>query len=168
MSVFHPRSLLDRLFEIGIVLKGLDGVGELIAGVFLLLVRPATIDRFVVILTRGELSEDPQDFLASHLVAAAHRLDAHSLTFVAIYLLAHGVIKVVLVAAILRDKLWAYPWMIAALIAFIGYQVYEYVIEPRVSLLPLTLFDIAVTALTIREYRVQRRRLHPAATGTDQ
>ncbi|SDS01473.1 DUF2127 domain-containing protein [Microlunatus soli] len=168
MPGFHPKTLLDRLFEIGIVLKGLDGVGELVAGCFVLFLRPATISRLVVILTRGELTEDPRDFVATRLVAAAHRLDAHSLTFVAIYLLAHGVIKVVLVLAILRDKLWAYPWMIAALVAFIGYQVYEYVIDPRLSLLLLTLFDIAVTALTVREYRVQRRPPHRSAPRAGQ
>ncbi|HEY9294540.1 MAG TPA: DUF2127 domain-containing protein [Microlunatus sp.] len=158
MALFRPRDWFDRLFEIGIVLKGLDGFGELIAGVLLLLVRPETIDHWVVLLTRGELAEDPQDFIATHLVAAAHRLDAHALLFVAIYLLAHGVIKVVLVIAILRNQLWAYPWMIIALIAFIAYQVYEIAIDPQISLVLLTAFDIAVLALTWREYRIQRRR----------
>ena len=31
MRVFHPRSLLDRVFEIGIIAKGLNGVAELVA-----------------------------------------------------------------------------------------------------------------------------------------
>lgn len=157
MSLFHPRSMLDRLFEIGIVLKGLDGLGELIGGLFVLFIRPATVSRWVTILTRGELTEDPHDFIATHLVAMANKLDSQSLMFVAIYLLAHGAIKVVLVLAILRNKFWAYPWMILALLAFIGYQVYELIIDPRISLLALTIFDVVVTALTWREWRVQRR-----------
>lgn len=164
MSVFHPKGWLDRLFAISIILKGLDGLGELIAGGFLLFVRPATINRMVVVLTRGELREDPQDFIARHLLAASHRLDSHGLLFIAIYLLAHGVIKVVLVVALLRNQFWAYPWMIIALLAFIGYQSYEIAIDPRISLILLTIFDIIVVLLTWREYRVQKR--HRLESGT--
>jgi uncharacterized membrane protein len=32
MSWFRPRDLLDQTFEIGIILKGLDGVLEVIGG----------------------------------------------------------------------------------------------------------------------------------------
>jgi uncharacterized membrane protein len=163
VTVFRPQNWLDRLFAISIILKGLDGLGELIAGLFLLFVRPGTINRIVVVLTRGELREDPRDFVATHLLAASHRLDVHSLLFVAIYLLAHGVIKVVLVAALLRNRFWAYPWMLVALIAFIGYQAYEIAIEPRISLVLLTIFDIIVVLLTWREYQVQKRRRAAAA-----
>ena len=35
--------------------------------------------------------------------------------FAAVYLLSHGLSKIVLVALVLRDKLWAYPWLIALL-----------------------------------------------------
>lgn len=157
-NLFRPRTWLDRLFLIGVVAKGLDGLAELIAGLLLVFTRPETITRLTVLLTRGELTEDPRDLLATHLLAAAHRLSTHDLLFLAIYLLIHGVIKVVLVVAVLRDRLWAYPWLIAALLAFIGYQVYEIAVQPRLSLVLLTAFDTVVVALTVREYRVQRAR----------
>ena len=35
--------------------------------------------------------------------------------FGAVYLLTHGLVKVVLVVALLLNKLWAYPWMIGVL-----------------------------------------------------
>ena len=41
----RPRDLLDQTFQVGIILKGLDGVLEVISGVLLLMVSPATIDR---------------------------------------------------------------------------------------------------------------------------
>jgi uncharacterized membrane protein len=47
----------------------------------------------------------------------------------AIYLLAHGIVEVILVVAVLRGKLWAYPWLIGFLVAFIGYQGYELVVH---------------------------------------
>jgi uncharacterized membrane protein len=68
MSWFRPRDLLDQTFEVGIILKGLDGVLEVLGGLLLLVVSPATIDRLVTGLTQHELSEDPHDFLATHLL----------------------------------------------------------------------------------------------------
>jgi uncharacterized membrane protein len=44
--LFKPKAdLLDRTFEVSIILKGLDGVLEIAGGLLLLLVTPATIDR---------------------------------------------------------------------------------------------------------------------------
>jgi uncharacterized membrane protein len=50
-------------------------------------------------------------------------------------------VKVTLVIALLRDKLWGYPWMIAVLVAFIAYQVYLIVLSPTPGWVALTAFD---------------------------
>ncbi|MHB8588481.1 MAG: DUF2127 domain-containing protein [Candidatus Dormibacteraceae bacterium] len=157
MAQFNRGDLLDRAFLVGIVLKGLDGVLEVVGGSLLLLASPGTIDRITGTLTQHELSEDPHDFLANHLLHATGALTGASLRFGAAYLLSHGVIKIVLVAALLRNKLWAYPWMIAFLVAFIAYQVYRMTFAPSLGLAGLTVFDAIVTWLTIREYNKQRR-----------
>jgi uncharacterized membrane protein len=154
---FRTGSLLDRTFAVGILLKGLDGLLEVVGGVLLLFVSPATVDRVVAAITHEELSEDPHDFVANHLLHAAHGLTGHAVTYAAVYLLAHGVVKIVLVAALLRNRLWAYPWMIAFLLAFIGYQLYRIVLDPTAGLIALTVFDAVVVWLTSREYRKQRR-----------
>lgn len=153
---FRPRGWLDRLFQIGIALKGLDGVGEIIGGLLLLVVTPSQIRGVVDLLTQGELSEDPQDFVATHLLHTAGDLTGSAVLFGAIYLLVHGVVKVVLVVALLRNRMWAYPWMIGVLVAFIVYQGYRIALQPSAGLIGLTVFDVAVVALTIREWRVQR------------
>jgi uncharacterized membrane protein len=71
--------------------------------------------------------------------------------------MAHGTVKVVLVIALLLNKLWAYPWMIIVLVLFIGYQLYRIVLHPTAGLIALTVFDVLIVALTWREYRQQRR-----------
>jgi uncharacterized membrane protein len=109
MPWFRPRDLLDQTFEVGIILKGLDGLLEVIGGLLLLVVSPATIDRVVTSLTQHELSEDPHDFLATHLLKTTHGLTGSAVLFGAVYLLAHGLVKVILVAALLKNQLWAYP-----------------------------------------------------------
>lgn len=145
------RDLLDQAFLVGIVLKGLDGVLEVVGGLLLLFVTPAAIDRITRALTQHELSEDPHDFIAVHVLNAAGRVTAGSLRFGAVYLLLHGAVKIGLVAALLKNKLWAYPWMIAFLVAFIVYQVYRLTIAFSIGLLGLTVFDAIVAALTWRE-----------------
>jgi uncharacterized membrane protein len=156
MNWFKRGDLLDRTFAVGITLKGLDGVLEIVGGLLLLIVSPATIDRLTQSLTLHELSEDPHDFLATHLLHAASGFGGSAARFGAVYLLSHGLVKVVLVAALLRNKLWAYPWMIVFLVAFIVYQVYRMTFAFSIGLLALTVFDLFVVWLTYREYGKQR------------
>jgi len=167
MNWFKSGDLLDRAFAVGIILKGLDGVLEVVGGVLLLTISPTAIDNLSRALTQHELSEDPHDFLATHLLHAAGSLTGSSLEFGAAYLLLHGVVKVVLVAALLRDQIWAYPWMIAFLIVFIVYQVYRMTFAFSIGLLGLTAFDAVVVWLTYREYGRQRAaRMRRDATRT--
>jgi uncharacterized membrane protein len=165
MAEFRHGDLLDRAFLVGIVLKGMDGILEVAGGLLLLLVSPATILGLSKALTQHELSEDPHDFLATHLLHASGTLTGATLTFGAAYLLTHGAVKIVLVAALLKSKLWAYPWMIIFLIGFIVYQVYRMTFAPSFGLAGLTVFDAVVTWLTIREYQRQRARRALVAAG---
>ena len=162
MSWFKPRGLLDRTFEISIILKGLDGALELIGGVLLLAVSPATISHLIARVTQHELSEDPNDVIATRLLHFGAGLTGSSVRFAAAYLLGHGIVKVVLVVALLRNKLWAYPWLILFLIIFIYYQLYRITLQPSVWLIALTIFDAFVVWLTWREWRKQRA---PRRTG---
>jgi len=165
MTSTPDRTALGRAFLVTLILKGLDGALELIAGVALLLVSPAQLEAVARTLTRHELQEDPHDPIANALVHYASTLNVSATTFGAIYLLAHGIVKVVLVVAVLRDKLWAYPWLIGFLLVFIGYQVYELFVHATWGLAALTAFDIVMVLLTVREYRVQRRRLAPSSAA---
>jgi uncharacterized membrane protein len=67
----------------------------------------------------------------------------------------------VLVAALLRDQIWAYPWMIVFLIVFIVYQIYRMTFAFSIGLLALTVFDLVVVWLTYREYGKQRADRKP-------
>jgi uncharacterized membrane protein len=162
---------LDKTFKIGLVLKGLDGVLEVAGGILLLFLSPRAIEHIVRTLTAHELSQDPHDLIARYLVHSASHLTTGTTLFGAVYLLSHGLAKIVLVALVLRDKLWAYPWLIALLLAFIAYQIYRLTaVHFSVGLTALTVFDAALVWLTWREYRSKRglprpRRVHGAAVS---
>ena len=166
---FTGGDAIDRAFAVGIVLKGVNGIVEVVGGLLLLVATPEMIGRIATALTRGELAEDPSDFIATRLLnlSASPALTASGLRFAAAYLFAHGVVKVVLAAAILRGKLWAYPWMIGFLILFIGYQFYRIAVDPTGVVIALTALDLVLTWLAIREWQRHRQPMQVDRTAED-
>jgi uncharacterized membrane protein len=62
---FKPKRGFDRVFEVGILLKGLDGLLEIDGGIRLLFIKPELVNHLAATLTHHELAEDPHDFLAT-------------------------------------------------------------------------------------------------------
>ena len=149
----QPRTATDKAFRISLYLKGLDGLLETAGGILLLIITPDQINHLARWLTQGELSEDPHDFIANHILKTAHHLTGASLAFGAAYLLAHGIVKIILVVEVIRDHLWAYIGLISITALFVIYQIYRITIKFSVSMLLLTLFDLLIIYLTQKEYR---------------
>jgi uncharacterized membrane protein len=63
------------------------------------------------------------------------------------YLLVHGLVKVVLVLAVIKNTLWAYPAMIGFLVIFIFYQIGQMIYHFSLGLLILTILDILIILL---------------------
>ncbi len=156
MQVTERR--IHQIFRVSIILKGLNALTEIAGGLVFYLVSAQFILRWVNLLTQDELTEDPRDFVATHLLGAAQHLTGATQSFYAVYLVAHGLIKVVLVAGLLREKLVAYPLSLIALGAFIVYQLYRYSYTHSLGLILLTIFDLVVIILVWHEWRLLRRR----------
>ncbi|HEY0518826.1 MAG TPA: DUF2127 domain-containing protein [Ilumatobacteraceae bacterium] len=159
MPIFTATSEMDRLFKVSILLKAADGLLEVVGAILMFLISPARIDQIARTLTQHELSRDPHDFFARHLLHSAHDFTAGGRAFAVVYLASHGLSKIVLVVLILREHLWAYTGMIVLLAVFIVYQIYRLTYKPSFSLVFLTLFDALVIYLTVREQKRQRRVL---------
>ncbi|WP_345803357.1 DUF2127 domain-containing protein [Microbacterium sp. AZCO] len=154
-----PRTrdrVLDLVFLLGVLFKGIDGLVELIAGVVLLILTPSQLLDLAHALTAGELAQDPHDILANLVLHGIQHLDSATATFVALYLLLHGVVKLAIVAALLLGTRRIYPWAIGALLAFLVFQVYELIVHPTITVVLLTLFDALIIVLTWREWRNDR------------
>ncbi len=154
---FQPKTTLDKVFEVGILIKAAHGVFEIIGGLLLLFIKPESISHLAAWITRGELAEDANSQLANYILHSAQGVTHGVLLFAAIYLLAHGIIKVVLVGEILHGRLWAYPGLIIVTAGFVLYQTYQLTLALSPWLILLTLFDLAIIYLTAREY-AQRRQ----------
>lgn len=150
---------IHQIFEIGVLLKGAHALIECVGGIVLIFITAGDIRHVVDVLTQRELSEDPHDFIASHLAQYAQHLSVSTEHFYAFYLLSHGVVKVFLVAGLLRGRLWAYPVSLWVFGGFIVYQMYRYSYTHGVGLIALTVLDLVVMVLIWHEYRLMRRHL---------
>ncbi|RWE31673.1 MAG: DUF2127 domain-containing protein [Mesorhizobium sp.] len=148
---------VHQIFEVSLLLKGAHALLECVGGLLLALVSTSTIVSLVNRLTQEELVEDPHDFIASHLMNAANHFSVGTQHFYAFYLLSHGLIKIALVAGLLRGKLWAYPASLVALLLFIVYQLYRFSYTHSAGLIVLTIFDLIVIWLIWHEYRLVLR-----------
>ncbi len=161
MSTFKPQTTFDKIFEIGILIKGFDGFLETIGGLILLFIKPEHVSRLINFLTRTELTNDHQDFIANHLVKWSNDLTKGTLIFLGLYLLSHGLAKLILVIEILRNHLWAYVGLIVLTTGFIFYQTYEIVTKSSISMILLTVFDIVIVYLTVIEYKKKKAKHRP-------
>jgi uncharacterized membrane protein len=143
--------LLDKTFDVTLILKGLDGLLELVGGLLLLIISPATLNHLAENLFQHELSQDPNDFIAHHLLRLTANLH-HTQLFGAIYLLTHGLVKIIIVIGLLRRERWAYPVAFVFLGGFVIYQIYRLTYAPSAGLALLTAFDLFIIWLTWREY----------------
>ncbi|PYO39981.1 MAG: DUF2127 domain-containing protein [Gemmatimonadetes bacterium] len=152
-----PERTLHRLFDLGVLIKGIDGALELAGGVLLLLVKPLTLNAMIVFLTAHEISEDPADLVANLLRNSVRHLSLNTTLFAGVYLLAHGLAKLLLVVGLLRGRRWAYPAALWFLAAFVLYQCYRILLTQSLPLAALTAFDIVVMSLIWREYRFRKQ-----------
>jgi len=147
------KSTLDRLYRIGLWIKGIDGVLEMAGGLFLLVVSQPQLGQLVTFLTQRELTEDRSDWIANHLRDAVSQLSPNTKLFASVYLLGHGVIKLFLMVGLVRGWPWSYRPAIAFLLGFIGYQVYRMSLHFSLALLLVSVMDSVIALLVWREYR---------------
>ncbi|HVU29713.1 MAG TPA: DUF2127 domain-containing protein [Sphingomicrobium sp.] len=150
---------IHQVFEVSVSLKGLHAIIEIVGGLALYLTSTQTILDWIERFTADELSNDPKDWIANHLLRFGETFSVAEHDFFAFYLLSHGIVKIILVYGLLKERLWAYPASFVVFGAFIAYQLYRYSFTHEFSLILLSIFDLFVIALAVHEYRLLRHHL---------
>ena len=163
-------STTDRLFRIAVILKGIDGGVQLLGGLLLIVVPPAAITGLANAVITRDLVGDPNGSLAHHLQTAAGNFvgggEGGTRLFAIIYLLAHGVIKLGLMWALLRKVLVAFPIGVVVLAGFVVYEIWRAVHTHSIALPIFAALDVVIIVLVIREYlKLRRERARDAATA---
>lgn len=152
------KKIIDRIFELAILLKGIFGFFEILAGIVLAVSGKLVASNVIVALTQQEILEDPKDFIANYMIKVVNSFPVGGYIFPAVYLICHGVVNIFLAIALAKNKIWAYPWAISGFSLFIIYQVFRYFHTHSSLLLFLTLFDIFIVAAILWEYNSKKKR----------
>jgi uncharacterized membrane protein len=150
------------MLRAALVLKGLDGLVELLAGLALLGAGPGTLDAVTRRIVEHHLLGNPHGALADRVTAGVAALGSGDRTFAVVYLTLHGLVKLGLVVALFRGVLPAYPVAIGVVGLFCAYETYGAVERGSWSLGVAAALDLAVIVLVVLEYRRLRDRRRPA------
>lgn len=159
------NKLLDEkkihlVFDVTLWLKGVFAFSEILSGLAAYFVPKEFLIDLVYWVTTDEFGETKHDLVSNLLLQGVEHLSVGAKTFAAIYLLAHGVVKLWLIVGLLRQKLWYYPISLIVFTLFIVYQLYRYCFTQSIWLLFITAVDIVVIVLTWHEYRFLQRSRH--------
>lgn len=155
----NRTALFHRAYQAAIAIKGLDGAIETLAGLLVAIAGAERIYNFAVWITAPEIASNP-DSKTAHLIRhGASGLMQGAETFVVIYLLVHGILKLGIAINLLRDKNWIFRPAIVILSGFVIFMSYKLTRHWSIWLLSFALFDVLTIALVVNEWRNHRIRL---------
>ena len=142
------------LFEISIIIKGLNALGDLLAGIVLWVISKAVLITFILNFFQNDLSDNPKDYISNFIVNSAATLAVSSQYFLSVYFLIHGIVKIFLLICLYKKKLWAYPTSIFVFTSLIFYESYTFYSNHSMWILAFTFLDVLLVLLTVHEYGV--------------
>ncbi|MEK7080258.1 MAG: DUF2127 domain-containing protein [Patescibacteria group bacterium] len=158
-KVARIRKVIDRTFEISVLLKAFFGFFEILGGILFSISDRFIMNNFIISMAQQEIAEDQNDLIANFLIKSANNLANGTQVFAVVYLIFHGVINIFLAVFLLKNKTWAYPWSMALFSLFIIYQVYRYFHTYSFELLFLMLFDVFIVFIIWLEYKRKKKAI---------
>ena len=158
-----PAGALHAVFQVSLAAKAAFALIEIVSGVAAYVVLQTALLRLVGRIAHEEVIEGRRDFLTHYLFEWAQGFSISARHFTAMYLLAHGVIKVWLIIGLFRGKTSYYPVAIAVFGGFIVYQLYRFHFTHSIWLIVMTVIDALVIGLTAYEYAHLPQRANSAS-----
>lgn len=145
--MLNLQKLQHKIFKFTILIKGIDGLIDLLTSLILLISSGNVILKSIPFLTRKELIEDPQDLIANYLINIAQNFLPDTQKFIILYLAIHGLIKMGIALALNTNNYRAYKISGTVLALFIIYQFYRFTHTHSLTLLFFSFFDIFILIL---------------------
>ncbi len=150
------KSFVHRAFWISLFIKGLDGALQLIGGLAVIFVEPGTLGNAYRWLTRFLFGKHDGNPEAAFIRDTAHSFGISVEVLVAIYLLVNGIIKVLLVYGLLKEKLWVFPAACAGFGVLFSLEIYRLFVHFYWGIFVLMCISVFVITMVILEWRKVR------------
>ena len=157
MKLNFKEKYIYWIFEYSLILKAINSVWEIALGAFILFDK--SLKDTILLLAQNEIIEDPQSFIAPHIQHIIMRFSHGTVLFISTYLIGQGIIKIFLIAGILKKKLWMYPVAMYAFFGFVFYQIYRFNHTNAPLLIVFSLFDLLTIMLVQHEYKRMKKHL---------
>ncbi|MQW24047.1 MULTISPECIES: DUF2127 domain-containing protein [unclassified Lactococcus] len=151
----EKREVVDVSFDIALIFKSLFAISEVLGGISLFFLTPSRLNSTIgwIVKVKGNIDQDSQSMLMNMLINFGNNFTVSTQYLLAIYLLSHGLIKLVTLALLWKKVLWAYPLSIVVFVGFIIYQMREFLTTHSFFMIFVTVVDVIMIVLTILEYR---------------
>jgi len=152
----HKPSLQEEIFKGSVLIKGFNGIVEILGALFILLFGSQAVVALIEKIFSHEIFQDPNDFIINFLIDLFVGTGKGTPIFIAVYLGIHGLLNVFLFTAVWKKKISLYPIVIVIMMLFIAYQIFRFYSTQSLVLLTLTIIDMIIIYFVAREY-VQKR-----------
>lgn len=153
------KNVYHLIYKIGIALKAVIGVIEIVAGAVFLFMSHAAIYTLVNSVFGGKLGESSGNWFWQIVAAGLNDLSASGEGVWAFVFLSHGIIKLLLIGGLWKERLWSYPTSAFVFTLFIFYQAYQLAFIWSFALFAITALDVAIVALVLYEYSIKKKEL---------
>lgn len=148
------KSWFHRAYLAVIAIKGFDGAVETLAGLTVLIVGKTQLYNLALAFTAPEIDGQPISHTGHMIRHGAEGLMQASATFLIVYLLAHGIIKLGIAVALIRERsTWIFPVAVVVLAGFVAFMGYKLALHWSLWLLGFAIFDAVTIALVLNEWR---------------
>ena len=145
--------LNHRLFIATIAAKGALGVLQVFIAIVVYLGMLQYLPQVCAVACSERAGGKPERLIALRILQIAGSAPGTGTTFYTTYFAAHGLLHIAVVAALLSGVRWANHAAVIVLSLFVIYQVFEWMSVGGFMLVLLTIIDLAVIYLTVREHR---------------
>ncbi len=157
----------DAIYKIGIGIKGIDGLIELLVGVVLIF-SPHTPHHFLQHAAEAAARHHGSFFhwITHAVIKLDTDLNGQAVTLLILFLITHGAIKLVLVYCLLKRFYHAYPYAIVALIVLLILQIIPIFHDPAsIGLWLFAAVDAVIIYLVWAEYLDLREKVRAAKSS---
>lgn len=150
----RQKPWFETVYKIGVGLKGFDGLVELLTGITLW-ISPSLVHTILSAIASefGERQGGVFQFIAVNIARVDSDLAHSGIVFLVLFLITHGLVKLVLVYCLLREIIKAYPAALTILVLFLVYQLYILVVQPSIGMVLFTILDAVIIWLVWGEYQ---------------